>query len=175
VLWGGGQVCSRCLEFMCNSCLRCGLDELVGLAVCTGLGSPRACRCCGTKEWSIEIVHSGNPSCVEGGDVEQVCSNLETNPSCLRLLTLSISLFISCMLIIVFIFTFLIFIVLNWYTCLGLFANTCIQLREPTRHINPYQGESRGVSPEPFTGNSATLLCYTWCLVYKVLLGHNSF
>ena len=29
---------------------------------------------------------------VEGGDVEQVCSNLETNPLCLRLLTLSLSL-----------------------------------------------------------------------------------
>jgi len=34
-----------------------------------GLGSPRDCRCCGTKEWSIRIKHSGNPSCVKGGDV----------------------------------------------------------------------------------------------------------
>ena len=43
----------------------------------------------------VEILHS-----VEGGDVEQVCSNLETNLPCLRLLSLSISyLFISCMLI----------------------------------------------------------------------------
>ena len=30
--------------------LRCDLGELVGLAVCTGLESPRDCRCCGTKE-----------------------------------------------------------------------------------------------------------------------------
>ena len=36
-------------------CLRCGLGELVGLAVCTGLESPRSssvnspCRCCGTE------------------------------------------------------------------------------------------------------------------------------
>ena len=28
----------------------------------------------------------------------------------------------------------------------------------------PIQGESRGVSPEPFTGNSATLVCCTKCV-----------
>ena len=65
------------------------------LTVCTGLESPRVCRCCGTKERSIGIKHSGNPSYVEGGDVEQVCSNLEINPLCLRLLYLS--LFVSCL------------------------------------------------------------------------------
>ena len=63
--------------------------------LCKGLESPRACRCCGTEERSGGILHSGNPSCVEGGDVEQVCSNLETNPLCLRLLTLSLSLSLS--------------------------------------------------------------------------------
>ena len=43
----------------------------------------------------VEILHS-----VEGGDVEQVCSNLETNIPYLRLLSLSISyLLISCKLI----------------------------------------------------------------------------
>ena len=43
----------------------------------------------------VEILHS-----VEGGDVEQVCSNLETNIPCLRLLSLYLLLvFISCMLI----------------------------------------------------------------------------
>ena len=31
-----------------NSCLRYGLGEPVGLRV-YGLGSPRACRCCGTE------------------------------------------------------------------------------------------------------------------------------
>jgi len=42
----------------------------------------------------VKILHSG-----EGEDVEQVCSNLETNLPCLRLL-ISLSLvFISCMLI----------------------------------------------------------------------------
>ena len=41
----------------------------------------------------VEIFYS-----VEGGDVEQVCSNLETNIPCLRLLSLSL-VFISCMLI----------------------------------------------------------------------------
>ena len=40
--------------------------SLWGLRV-YGLGSPRACRCCGTEERSIGILHSGNPSCVEGG------------------------------------------------------------------------------------------------------------
>ena len=43
----------------------------------------------------VEILHS-----VEGGDVEQVCSNLEIILPCLRLLSLYLSLvFISCMLI----------------------------------------------------------------------------
>ena len=42
----------------------------------------------------VEILHS-----VEGGDVEQGCSNLETNLPCLRLLSLYLSLvLISCML-----------------------------------------------------------------------------
>ena len=68
-----------------------------GLAVCKGLESPRACRCCGTKERSVGIVHSGNPSCVKGGDVEQVCSNLETYPCvCDCSFSLSCLLFISC-------------------------------------------------------------------------------
>ena len=40
----------------------------------------------------VEILDS-----VEGGDVEQVCSNLETNLSCLRLLSLSLtSLYLAC-------------------------------------------------------------------------------
>ena len=43
----------------------------------------------------VKILHR-----VEGGDVEQGCSNLETNLPCLRLLSLYLSLFfISCMLI----------------------------------------------------------------------------
>ena len=92
-------------------------QQACGACVCTGLGSPRDCRCCDTKERSIGIEHSGNPSCVERGDVEQVCSNLEINSLCLRLLTLSLCLlFISCMLLLVFIFTCLIYCVLNCYT-----------------------------------------------------------
>ena len=38
----------------------------------------------------VEILHS-----VEGGDIEQVCSNLEINLSCLRLL----SLFLTCVIL----------------------------------------------------------------------------
>ena len=41
----------------------------------------------------VEILHS-----VEGGDVEQVCSNLETILPCLRLL-ISLSLFLTCVFI----------------------------------------------------------------------------
>ena len=55
-----------------------------------GLGSPRVVGVAAPSDPGIDC--SGNPSCVEGGDVEQVCSNLETNPLCLRLLTLSLSL-----------------------------------------------------------------------------------
>ena len=96
--------------------------QAYGACVCTGLGSPRACRCCGTGERSIGILHSGNPSCVEGGDVEQVCSNLETNPLCLRLLTLSLSLVYILHAYIVFIFSCLIYIlchidILAWVVC----------------------------------------------------------
>ena len=41
----------------------------------------------------VEILRS-----VEGGDVEQVCSNLETNLPCLRLLSLShLSLYLACL------------------------------------------------------------------------------
>ena len=73
-------------------------------------------------------------------------------------------LFISCMLVLlsslyaryIFVFTLL----YAW----GLFANTSIQPREPTRHLNSYLEESWGVSPEPFTGNPATLLSYTLCV-----------
>jgi len=52
-----------------------------------GLAGPRVlegahCRCCNTeRSWGsilVEILHS-----VKGGDVEQVCSNLEINLPCL--------------------------------------------------------------------------------------------
>ena len=96
--------------------------QACGACVCTGLGSPRARRCCGTGERSIGIVHSGNPSCVEGGDVEQVCSNLETNTLCLRLLFLSLSPLLIYILhvYIAFIFICLIYIVCLIDICLGI-------------------------------------------------------
>ena len=75
------------------------------------------------------IDYSGNPSCVEGGDVEQGCSNLETNLPCLRLLTLSLSLS-PCLYLACFYCVYLymhdilvcLIVILAW----GLFANTCI-------------------------------------------------
>ena len=54
----------------------------------------------------VKILHS-----VEGGDVEQGCSNLETNLSCLRLLSLSLTLVYILHAYIAFIFICLI------YTC----------------------------------------------------------
>ena len=80
---------------------------------------------------------------VEGGDVEQVCSNLETNPLCLRLLFLSPLLVYILHAIIVLILTCLIFILclIDIYAW-GLFVNTCIQPREPKRHLNSYLEES---------------------------------
>ena len=63
------------------------------------LGSPRVVGVAAPSD-PVGSVYSGNPSCVEGGAVEQVCSNLETNLPCLRLLTLNLLLvFISCILI----------------------------------------------------------------------------
>ena len=49
-------------------------EGLAGLRVLEGA----RCRCCGTSDLAgsilVKIFHS-----VKGGDVEQVCSNLETN------------------------------------------------------------------------------------------------
>ena len=114
---------TRCFKFGCELVVwGAASASLWGFRV-YGLGSPRDCRCCGT-EWSGGIDYSGNPSCVEGGDVEQVCSNLETNPLCLWLLTLSLSLFVSLVYIL---HTFIIvFIFHAWYIvclidiCLGI-------------------------------------------------------
>ena len=56
----------------------------------------------------VEILHS-----VEGGDVEQVCSNLETILPCLRLLSLSLTCLYILHAHIAFIFICLIYLVLN--------------------------------------------------------------
>ena len=53
------------------------------------------CRCCAPSDpvgSILVILHS-----VEGGDIEQGCSSLETNLPCLRLLSLSLS--ITCVYI----------------------------------------------------------------------------
>ena len=101
-----------------TQCLRCGLvsgssgnsvfevrpRRASGLAVCScrnKRGTRESKELVGVAALSdpmgsilVEILHS-----VEGGDVEQVCSNLETNLLCLRLLSLSLTFFISCMLL----------------------------------------------------------------------------
>ena len=58
----------------------------------------------------VKILHS-----VEGGDVVQVCSNLETNLSCLRLLSLSLTFVYILHAYIVYLFICLIYLVLNCY------------------------------------------------------------
>ena len=60
-----------------------------------GFSGPRVlegthCRCCGTGDLAGSIIVKIFYS-VEGGDIEQVCSNLETILPCLRLL-ISLSL-----------------------------------------------------------------------------------
>jgi len=75
------------------------VNSLVGVAATSDL----------VGSFLVKILHS-----VEGRDVEQGCSNLETNLPCLRLLSLSLSL--TCLYIlhayIAFIFICLIYLVL---------------------------------------------------------------
>ena len=86
----------------------------------------------------VEILHSA-----EGGDVEQVCSNLETNLPYLRLLSLYLSLvFISCLCLLLISLICLIYCVLKLIYAWGLIAHTCIQPREPKRHLNSNLEES---------------------------------
>ena len=84
-----------------------------------GLGSPRVV---GVAEPSdpvgsiiAEILHS-----VEGGDVEQVCSNLETILPCLRLLSLSLTYPYILHAYIAFIIICLIYICAHFVICLGI-------------------------------------------------------
>ena len=46
-------------------------------------------------------------------------------------------------------------------------CHTCVEPREFQIAPNSYSEEFRGVSPEPFTGNSATLVGYTKCVALK--------
>ena len=41
---------TRCFEFVCELLFEVRPRRASGLAVCTGLESPRDCRCCGTEE-----------------------------------------------------------------------------------------------------------------------------
>ena len=99
---------SHCVKFLRELIVECGLGKLVCLRVLFLLGQVRDLRvqeflrklvvgvaASSDLERSIlvKILHS-----VEGGDVEQVCSNLETNLPCLRLLSLSLTcLYLACL------------------------------------------------------------------------------
>ena len=74
----------------------------------------------------LEILHS-----VEGGDVEQVYSNLEIILPCLRFLSLSLTCVYILHALIVHIHYVLDILVLILIYAWGLFGHTCIQPREP--------------------------------------------
>ena len=77
----------------------------------------------------MEILHS-----VEGGDVEQGCSNLETNLPCLRLLSLSLSISHLCLYLACLRCLSIYMLDISCAKidiCLGMFAHTCIQPQEP--------------------------------------------
>ena len=76
------------------------MNSLVGVAA---LSDPMG-------SFLVEILHS-----VEGGDVEQECSKLETNLPCLRLLSLSLTCVYILHAYFVFIITCLIYLCLYCY------------------------------------------------------------
>ena len=47
------------------------------------------------------------------------------------------------------------------------YAHTCVQPREFYMALNSYLEEFRGDSPEPLTGNSATLFGYSKCIAFS--------
>ena len=158
-----------------NSLVRGAASASRWTCVCTGLGSPRACRCCGTGERSIGILHSGKPSCVEGGDVEQVCSNLETYPcvcDCSLLLSFLLCLFYILHYLHCLYFTCLIYtLVLNCYIYLrGIVANTSIQPREPTRHLNPFKGNLEEIVQSLARGIRQHSCVIPKCLIKRSLI-----
>ena len=69
----------------------------------------------------VEILHS-----VEGGDVEQVCSNIETNLLCLRLLSLSLTCLYVLYAHIAFIFICLYLYMLDISCATFLYACDCL-------------------------------------------------
>ena len=86
----------KCSTLYFESCKGCSLSELAGSRVLSFREQVRNLR---AQEFLRELVmgvvapsdHAGSflvkiLYSVEGGDVEQVCSNLETNLPCLRLL-----------------------------------------------------------------------------------------
>ena len=132
-----------------------------------GCAGPRVlvwtrCRCCDTK-WScgiiiVKILHS-----VEGRDVEQVTSNLRTILCVCDCSSLSHLCLYILHAYIIYLLTWLIYLCLiNIY--LGLFAHTCINQERHSGTSTLNLKKSWGDSLEPFTGNSATLLCHTLCI-----------
>ena len=61
--------------------------------------------------------------------------------------------------------------ILSYHTymlgCVCLCASLVFNHESFIYHLNYYSEESRGVSPEPFTGNLATLVGYTKCVAFS--------
>ena len=95
----------------------------------------------------------------EGGDVE-LCARtskhirvLAIDPLSLNSLSTTLCIYSYCHII----------YMLVLFVCASLVFNH----ESFIKHLNSYSEESRGVSPEPFTGNSATLLVTLSVLPFK--------
>ena len=93
----------------------------------------------------------------EGGDVE-LGARTSKHISVFAFDPLSLTLSLTLCLA-------LIHIVIS-YTCLCCLCVPILVFNQEsfTSHLNSYSEEFRGVSPKPFTGNSATLFGYTKCV-----------
>ena len=94
----------------------------------------------------------------EGGDVELCARTSKHILVCLRLihfLQLSLSL-------ILYIASYCSYHLYDWFDCVPILV---FNQESFTWHLNSYLEEFRGHSPEPFTGNSATLFGCTKCVL----------
>ena len=103
----------------------------------------------------------------EGGDVE-LCARTSKHISVLAIDPRSLNSlsFILCLT------SFILLIHTFMLGCVCLCASLVFNQESFIWHLNSYSEESRGVSPEPFTGNSATLFGYTKYIQLVFLIPH---
>ena len=112
----------------------------------------------------------------EGGDVElDARTSKQILLFALDPLTLTLSLSLLCAQhhsqhhIYLLVFEHRFILLYSLYAWIVVCASLVLNHKSFIQHLNPYLGESRGVSPEPFTGNSATLVCCTKCVAKQFL------